>query len=71
MWFFDWLFDRFRWYRRARGGHWEQWWIMPPVAATLWLRKPHDEEPPFGAKILDACEDHGATPSEGQEGASK
>ena len=25
-WLLDYLFDRFRWYRRMCGGHWERWY---------------------------------------------
>lgn len=51
------LFSRFRWYRRWRGGHWEKWWIMPPVASTMWLQGEHGTRP-LGGGILDECEDY-------------
>jgi hypothetical protein len=25
-WWVYWLFDRFQWFRRRAGGHWELWW---------------------------------------------
>lgn len=34
----DIIFDRFAWWRRLRGGHWEQWWIDVPVASDVWMR---------------------------------
>jgi hypothetical protein len=34
----DIIFDRFGWWRRLRGGHWEQWWIDVPVASDVWMR---------------------------------
>ncbi len=32
----DALLDRFRWYRRLRGGHWERWYVDHPVCAEVW-----------------------------------
>lgn len=59
MWYLDHLFARFRWFRRMRGGHWEQWWIDMPVCSTLWLRREHGTRPGLGV-YPDACEDHEA-----------
>ncbi len=28
--------DRFRWFRRLHGGHWEYWWVDVPVTAEAW-----------------------------------
>lgn len=36
MWLLDYLFDRFRWYRRWCGGHWELWWVDFPVCSEQW-----------------------------------
>lgn len=55
-WLIEHLFARFRWYRRWRGGHWEQRWIGPPVASTVWMQNRHDN--PVWFSMLDACEDH-------------
>ena len=61
-WVLDYLFDRFRWYRRRCGGHWEQWYI-DVVHADIWhnRRKCHREigRPPcaFGTPV---CEDYPA-----------
>jgi hypothetical protein len=34
----DWLFSRFRWYRRLCGGHWEWWWVGYPICQAVWLQ---------------------------------
>lgn len=53
----DALFAGFRWYRRLRGGHWERWWVDPPVASDVWIQNPHGRRPGlcYGTPI---CEDY-------------
>jgi hypothetical protein len=53
---FDSTASRWRWYRRWQGGHWERWFIGPPVASTMWLQNVHGERPGLGV-ICDECED--------------
>ena len=50
------LFAGMRWYRRARGGHWERWWI-DGVHADLWFATPHGGERPGMARGTPTCED--------------
>jgi hypothetical protein len=60
----DILLDRFRWYRRLRGGHWELWFVEPPVASFSWVRQPgcarNDAKlRPGMCHDLHSCEDWG------------
>jgi hypothetical protein len=32
------MLERFRWYRRLRGGHWERWCVDWPVCSNIWHR---------------------------------
>lgn len=36
-WLLDSLFDRYRWYRKLCGGHWERWYI-DVVHSRLWIQ---------------------------------
>jgi hypothetical protein len=36
-WFWDYLFARFRWYRRLCGGHWE-WWYNDATWSHMWFQ---------------------------------
>lgn len=36
-WLVSYLFDRYQWFRRWRGGHWERWW-MDAIQSALWMR---------------------------------
>ncbi len=40
MWLLDSFFDRFRWYRRWRGGKWELWYVDDPMHADIWHQVP-------------------------------
>ncbi len=61
MWLLDHLLARFRWYRRMRGGHWEQWWIDMPIAATVIMQNSHGTRPGLGV-VRDWCEDYTPPP---------
>ena len=37
-WVWDLLFDRYAWFRRRCGGHWEQWTIDFPVCSFSWFQ---------------------------------
>ena len=56
----DHLLSGFRWYRRLRGGHWERWWVDPPVACDLWLQNPHGHRPGM-CHGTPVCEEYGPT----------
>jgi hypothetical protein len=45
-WFLDYLFDRFRWYRRWIGGRWERWYLDYPVHGEMWERRNSEESGP-------------------------
>ena len=53
---FDWIFDRWQWWRRWRGGHWERWIIDYPVCSELWMQRPHGGRPGLG-RGTPTCED--------------
>lgn len=67
-WLLDALLDRFRWYRRARGGHWEKWIVDVPVCADVWHRRTvcylepdaggWFGRPNEGCRGTPTCEDH-------------
>lgn len=44
----DTLLSRFRWYRKARGGHWERWCIDHPVCSDIWMSNAHGTRPVLG-----------------------
>ena len=53
----DCFLSGFTWWRRFRGGHWEQWHIDYPVCSTLWFSRPHGGTPP-GGRCRPVCEDY-------------
>ncbi len=61
-WLPEWLFSRFRWYRRRRGGHWERWWV-DMVYSDIWHPVPEcslitGERPTSLCRGTPACEDY-------------
>lgn len=32
----NWVFVKFRWYRKWYGGLWELWWVDVPVCSEIW-----------------------------------
>lgn len=35
-WIIEYCFDRYQWYRRMVGGHWELWILDFPVCGEMW-----------------------------------
>lgn len=61
-WWAEWLFSRFRWYRRWCGGHWEQW-FNEVTRSYMWdqfdrCSRPDDYRPPCCMGSPVACEQH-------------
>lgn len=56
-WWLDYAFSRFQWWRRMRGGHWEQWFIDWPVGDDVWLQSDHGTRPGLGVALTAACEE--------------
>lgn len=59
-WWLDYLFDRFRWYRRFCGGHWERWYIEA-VHGYVWIHRTgcyRQIDRPPAARGTPECEDH-------------
>lgn len=60
MWLLDYLLDRWQWYRKMRGGHWELWDFYDPGPGLTWI---HREEcyfkagPPGLGLAMYECED--------------
>lgn len=57
--------DRWRWYRRLRGGHWELWWLIRRGPfyriryIEVWLQtKEHTGVTHTATRILVFCEDY-------------
>jgi hypothetical protein len=60
-WVWEWLFSRYRWYRRLCGGHWEKW-RNEATRSEMWFQMdrcslPDRYRPPC-CRGLFACEDH-------------
>jgi hypothetical protein len=55
--------ERFRWYRKWIGGHWEFWYIDFPVTAEIWFHLPEcstatKNRPSSLARGGPICEDY-------------
>lgn len=59
-WWLDAMFASLQCWRRVRGGHWELWLILYPIADIVWVQLPHDMRPDgvpgLGVRCYD-CED--------------
>lgn len=66
-WFWDYLFDKYPWYRKRCGGHWERWYI-DVVHSVQWIQveqctfvrcaiMPEWEARPALARGTPTCED--------------
>lgn len=53
----DFMLSDFKWYRKLCGGHWENWWVDPPVCSSVWVKNNHGRRP-IGAGWLEKCEDY-------------
>lgn len=56
-WLLDSFLSGFRWYRRLRGGHWERFYVYPPVSSLVWTQREHGERP-FGEGAAEDCEEY-------------
>ena len=59
---FDILLDRFLWWRKLRGGHWEHW-LLPQGGGPIWFRIKECSKggwpPGLGCRGTPRCETHG------------
>lgn len=55
--------ERFQWYRKWIGGHWELWYIDVPVSSAIWIQVPECSaltgcRPSGLARGTPICENH-------------
>lgn len=54
-WFIEHLLAPYPWGRKLLGGHWERWFIEPPICSDIWVRNAHGTRP-IGARGTPTCE---------------